>query len=465
MTLARTLATIAGLIGLDVNNNNNAVVAGNLGVGTSTVNAGNVLQVIGNVNVSGTATFSNAIVGNSSATINGAAVLNSTTSLNGVTTFTKAISENKGAAVASASTTNIWSNADGNLLHVTGTTTITSLGTAPQAGAKRQVIFDGVLTLTYNASTLVLPGGANITSVAGDVWEFIADTTTKIIGTPVSIAKLPAIDGSALTGIPQLATQNTFTADQNLNKVGSVPLLLQNTAAPGVIGNAGQINSVANNTSSVAKLYSQISSYMAGVTAGSENGWYAFSTMVAGVLDWRFAIGGGLFSKNATNQDKGVDTINVKSYYVDGVQQYADTVPWTTYAATADFGVTSNTTYQSHPQLQIAVTSGVSYEFEFYTYCTSTSATGMKMQITGPTCSRISGYHFGASNLGVGVTNHTTFTWAIDSSSTLTNDTLVGFGSFTPSANGTVIIQFAQNTSTVNTSTMHKSSRMRIRVV
>lgn len=86
----------------------------------------------------------------------------------------------KGANVASAATTNIWAT-DGNLIHVTGTTGITSLGTAVQAGATRTVIFDGVLTLTHNASTLVLPGGSNYTTTANEVIEFIADTTTKIV--------------------------------------------------------------------------------------------------------------------------------------------------------------------------------------------------------------------------------------------------------------------------------------------
>lgn len=87
----------------------------------------------------------------------------------------------KGAAVASAATADIWTPADGNLIHITGTTTITSLGTAPQAGAERVVIFDGALTLTHNASTLVLPGGANITTAANDMMVVTADTTTKMM--------------------------------------------------------------------------------------------------------------------------------------------------------------------------------------------------------------------------------------------------------------------------------------------
>ena len=88
-----------------------------------------------------------------------------------------AIVEAEGAAVASAATTDIWAN-DGNTVHVTGTTTITSFGTAPQAGAWKKVIFDGALTLTHG-SNLSLPGSASVTTAADDVAFVYADTTTQ----------------------------------------------------------------------------------------------------------------------------------------------------------------------------------------------------------------------------------------------------------------------------------------------
>lgn len=76
-----------------------------------------------------------------------------------------AANEVKGADVASAATINL-TTATGNLVHVTGTTTITAI-TIP-SGAERTVVFDGVLTLTHNGTTLILPGAANITTAAGD---------------------------------------------------------------------------------------------------------------------------------------------------------------------------------------------------------------------------------------------------------------------------------------------------------
>lgn len=78
----------------------------------------------------------------------------------------------KGADIASASTTNL-ATATGSYVNVTGTTTITALGTAA-AGVQRIVNFNGALTLTHNATSLILPGAANITTSAGDTAEFIS---------------------------------------------------------------------------------------------------------------------------------------------------------------------------------------------------------------------------------------------------------------------------------------------------
>jgi hypothetical protein len=68
--------------------------------------------------------------------------------------------------VASAATTDIGA-ANSSNIRITGTTTITSFGSALN-GVRRHVRFAAALTLTHNASSLILPGGANITIAAGD---------------------------------------------------------------------------------------------------------------------------------------------------------------------------------------------------------------------------------------------------------------------------------------------------------
>jgi len=76
----------------------------------------------------------------------------------------------KGADIASATTTDIGA-ATGEFVDITGTTTITGLGTIA-AGIERTVRFTGILTLTHNATSLILPGGANITTASGDTAIF-----------------------------------------------------------------------------------------------------------------------------------------------------------------------------------------------------------------------------------------------------------------------------------------------------
>jgi len=79
----------------------------------------------------------------------------------------------KGADIASATTTDIGA-ATGNFVHITGTVTITGLGTI-QAGTIRIVRFADILTLTHNATSLILPGTANITTAANDIAVFVSE--------------------------------------------------------------------------------------------------------------------------------------------------------------------------------------------------------------------------------------------------------------------------------------------------
>ena len=79
--------------------------------------------------------------------------------------------------IASATTTDIGGQ-NSNFLQITGTTTITGFGT--NYNGPRFLRFAGVLTLTHG-SALVLPGGASITTAAGDMAIAIPKATT---GTP-----------------------------------------------------------------------------------------------------------------------------------------------------------------------------------------------------------------------------------------------------------------------------------------
>ena len=75
--------------------------------------------------------------------------------------------------IASASTTDL-STVAAQYVNVTGTTTITAFGTM-KAGTIKTLLFAGALTLTHNGTSLILPGGANITTAAGDIAVMVSE--------------------------------------------------------------------------------------------------------------------------------------------------------------------------------------------------------------------------------------------------------------------------------------------------
>lgn len=85
----------------------------------------------------------------------------------------------KGTAVASAATVVLGS---GSYFHITGTVTITDIDFADAwDGRSARLVFDGKLLLTHNATTLQLPGKANITTAPGDSAIIVQDSGDNII--------------------------------------------------------------------------------------------------------------------------------------------------------------------------------------------------------------------------------------------------------------------------------------------
>ena len=87
----------------------------------------------------------------------------------------------KGADLASANALAL--GTDGDYFDITGTTAITSIGTVG-IGTVIKLHFDGALTLTHNATDLVLPLGQDITTYAGLELELIeyASADWRLIG-------------------------------------------------------------------------------------------------------------------------------------------------------------------------------------------------------------------------------------------------------------------------------------------
>lgn len=78
------------------------------------------------------------------------------------------------ASIASAATIDL-ATSTGEYVQITGSTgPVTSLGTLP-AGTTRILRFASTPTLTHNATSLILPGGADYTCAAGDVLTFTSE--------------------------------------------------------------------------------------------------------------------------------------------------------------------------------------------------------------------------------------------------------------------------------------------------
>ena len=141
---------------------------------------------------------------------------------------------NKGADIASASTTDL-SAATGQFVDVTGTTTITGFGTE-DAGVEILVRFTGALTLTYNATSMILQGNADIKTVAGDTARFVSLGSGNWLNTQYTRATLtPSASGcinfASLVTTTDVACSTDIPLDDTIPQIteGDVVLNLSYT--------------------------------------------------------------------------------------------------------------------------------------------------------------------------------------------------------------------------------------------
>lgn len=161
-----------------------------------------------------------------------------------------------GADVASATTTNL-ETATGNLVDVTGTTAITAITLSD--GHERTVRFTGALTLT-NGASLVLPGGVNITTVAGDMAIFrgyAASVVRCVLYSPITVtgtgAAVKATTPTLVTpvlGVASATTVNKVTITEPASTATlTIPegVVLTGPAASGTamtLGNAETVTGI-----------------------------------------------------------------------------------------------------------------------------------------------------------------------------------------------------------------------------
>jgi len=132
--------------------------------------------------------------------------------------FTKTQTWKVGSDVASDTALTL---GDGNFFDITGTTTITSIGTKG-VGTLVALQFDGAATLTHHATDLILPGAANITTAAGDIGVFYEYATgdwrcvsyQRASGLPVKgglvVQRVVATDAAMATGTTAIPNDDTL---------------------------------------------------------------------------------------------------------------------------------------------------------------------------------------------------------------------------------------------------------------
>jgi len=150
-----------------------------------------------------------------------------------------------GADIASATTTDL--GAVAGLKHnITGTTTITGFGTVA-SGIWKILKFAGALTLTHNATSLILPGAANITTVANDTAIFLSEGSGNwrcVAYMPATTAAMRTLAGfgtSLTTNLTTAPTRQIFTSSSGTytTPTGATRIVVKLVGAGGGGGGSG----------------------------------------------------------------------------------------------------------------------------------------------------------------------------------------------------------------------------------
>jgi hypothetical protein len=218
---------------------------------------------------------------------------------------------NQGADISSAATTEICATGTSIYAKVTGTTTITSLGTAA-AGCWRWIEFTGALTLTHNATSLILPGGVNITTAAGDAMAAVSLGSGNW-----KVLTFAPISGSVVGGFSSVTATSTDAG------AGAGPDISanRNSASAADADLIGRYLFDGRDDASNAQTYCSIDGKIVDSGSTSEDAEMHHKCIVAGTSADRLIVGAGVQVGSApTGGDLGAGTINADGgIYKDGV--------------------------------------------------------------------------------------------------------------------------------------------------
>lgn len=178
------------------------------------------------------------------------------------------------AALASAATADLGS-ANSTFVNITGTVGISAFGT-PSGNPLIWVRFDGALTLTHHATSLILPTGSNISTLSGDVaafkhegsgnWRCVQAPQRWFANLPAAVtASGTAVDFTVPAGVTHirlvirsLSTNGTSQLNVQLGDSGGVETTAYSggTTTNGTFGNANVGFPLSNGNNAAAYAWS-----------------------------------------------------------------------------------------------------------------------------------------------------------------------------------------------------------------
>lgn len=165
----------------------------------------------------------------------------------------------------------------------------------------------------------------------------------------ISLNVTSAGEARALLDVPGLGEDNTFTGTMTLDfsDDGAGPQYLFDlrsaSASPADGDELAEIREIGANSAAEDIVYAALGVKIENKTEAAESGEFYVRTAQTGVLAKRFIVGAGAYTLNAAAGDKGVDTINAKHYYKDGVELPTRIVVQEVHTADGEVDTTTTT--------------------------------------------------------------------------------------------------------------------------